>query len=166
MFDFTSPFWNLFITVTVVLSFIGIVWLIRWMSVRKKHQPGVPVEATGHVWDGDLQELNNPLPGWWLMLFYITLVFGAVYLVLYPGLGTYRGLLGYTGTVEGVPVSVQTTMMGTPTTTIVVEELLMLGVETFIRVGTCGGYGRLGIGDVVVAMAAASASGIGAMNVN
>jgi DeoD family purine-nucleoside phosphorylase len=75
---------------------------------------------------------------------------------------SHRGLLGYTGTVDGVPVSVQTTMMGTPTTTIVVEELLMLGVTTFIRVGTCGGFGRLGIGDAVIAQAAASASGIGA----
>ena len=75
---------------------------------------------------------------------------------------SHRGLLGYTGKVDGVPVSVQTTMMGTPTTTIVVEELLMLGVTTFIRVGTTGGFGRLGIGDAVVAMAAASASGIGA----
>ena len=72
-----------------------------------------------------------------------------------------RGLLGYTGTLGGVPVSVQTTMMGTPTTTIVVEELLMLGVTTFIRVGTCGGFGSLQTGDVVVAMAAASLSGIG-----
>jgi purine-nucleoside phosphorylase len=61
---------------------------------------------------------------------------------------SHRGLLGYTGTVDGIPVSVQTTMMGTPTTTIVVEELLMLGVTTFIRVGTTGGFGRLGIGDV------------------
>src|SRR3990172_113982 len=52
----------------------------------------------------------------------------------------HRGLLGYTGTVGGVPVSVQTTMMGTPTTTIVVEELFMLGVETLIRVGTTGGF--------------------------
>lgn len=75
---------------------------------------------------------------------------------------SHRGLLGYTGTVDGVPVSVQTTMMGTPTTTIVMEELLMLGVTTFIRVGTCGGFGRLEIGDVVVAQAAASATGIGA----
>jgi len=74
---------------------------------------------------------------------------------------SHRGLLGYTGTVDGVPVSVQTTMMGTPTTTIVVEELLMLGATTFIRAGTTGGFGRLGIGDVVVALAAASASGIG-----
>ena len=76
---------------------------------------------------------------------------------------SHRGLLGYTGTVDGVPVSVQTTMMGTPTTTIVMEELLMLGVTTFIRVGTCGGFGRLGIGDAVVALAAVSASGIGAV---
>ena len=72
-----------------------------------------------------------------------------------------RGLLGYTGTVDGVPVSVQTTMMGAPTTSIVMEELLNLGVTTFIRVGTCGGFGALEIGDVVVALAAASWAGIG-----
>ena len=74
-----------------------------------------------------------------------------------------RGLLGYTGTVDGVPVSVQTTMMGTPTTSIVVEELLMLGVTTFIRVGTTGGFGRLGIGGALVAMAAAPATGMGSV---
>jgi len=74
---------------------------------------------------------------------------------------SHRGLLGYTGTVDGVPVSVQTTMMGTPTTSIVMEELLMLGVTTFIRVGTTGGFTGLGIGDAIVALAAASASGIG-----
>ncbi len=73
----------------------------------------------------------------------------------------HRGLLGYSGTVDGVPVSVQTTMMGTPTTSIVVEELLNLGVTTFIRVGTCGGFPGLDIGDVVVGLAAASLSGIG-----
>lgn len=74
-----------------------------------------------------------------------------------------RGLLGYSGTVEGVAVSVQTTMMGAPTTAIVLEELLNLGVTTFIRVGTCGGFGALDIGDVVVALAAASSSGIGSV---
>ena len=76
---------------------------------------------------------------------------------------SHRGLLGYTGSIDGVPVSVQATMMGTPSTSIVVEELIMLGVTTFIRVGTTGGFGRLGIGDAVVALAAASASGIGAI---
>ncbi|TAK02515.1 MAG: purine-nucleoside phosphorylase [Chloroflexota bacterium] len=73
----------------------------------------------------------------------------------------HRGLLGYTGTIEGVPVSVQTTMMGAPTTSIVLEELLMLGATTFIRVGTTGGFGGTRIGDVVVALAAASAAGVG-----
>lgn len=74
---------------------------------------------------------------------------------------SHRGLLGYTGLVDGVPVSVQTTMMGAPTTTIVMEELLMLGATTFIRVGTTGGFGSLGIGDAVIALAAASSAGIG-----
>jgi purine-nucleoside phosphorylase len=70
-----------------------------------------------------------------------------------------RGLVGYTGTVEGVPVSVQVTMMGSPTTAIVVEELLMLGVETFIRVGTTGAFPPLQIGDVVVAQSSAGSAG-------
>lgn len=70
-----------------------------------------------------------------------------------------RGLVGYTGTVDGVPVSVQVTMMGSPTTAIVVEELLMLGVETLIRVGTTGAFPPLQIGDVVVAMASAGWTG-------
>lgn len=73
----------------------------------------------------------------------------------------HRGLLGYTGTVGGVPVSVQTTMMGTPTTSIVVEELLMLGATTFIRVGTTGGFPGTEIGDAVIALAAAANTGVG-----
>ena len=74
-----------------------------------------------------------------------------------------RGLLGYTGTLDGVPVSIQTTMMGTPTTSIVVEELINLGCTTFIRVGTTGGYPGTKLGDVVVAMAAAAYTGIGSV---
>ena len=70
-----------------------------------------------------------------------------------------RGLVGYTGTVEGVPVSVQVTMMGSPTTGIVVEELLMLGARTLIRVGTTGAFPPLEVGDVVVALAAAGWTG-------
>jgi purine-nucleoside phosphorylase len=73
----------------------------------------------------------------------------------------HRGLLGYTGAVDGVPVSVQTTMMGTPTTSIVVEELLMLGATTFIRVGTTGGYPGTNIGDAIIALAAAANTGVG-----
>ncbi len=72
-----------------------------------------------------------------------------------------RGLLGYTGTLDGVPVSIQTTMMGTPTTSIVMEELINLGVTTFIRVGTTGGYRGTALGDVVVALSAAAHTGVG-----
>jgi DeoD family purine-nucleoside phosphorylase len=70
-----------------------------------------------------------------------------------------RGLVGYTGTVEGVPVSVQVTMMGSPTTGIVVEELLMLGAQTLIRVGTTGAFPPLEVGDVIVALASAGWTG-------
>jgi cytochrome c oxidase cbb3-type subunit 3 len=52
--------------------------------------------TTGHVWDGDLREMNNPLPRWWVGLFIITIVFGAVYLYLYPGLGSFQGSTGWT----------------------------------------------------------------------
>ena len=71
-----------------------------------------------------------------------------------------RGLLGFTGAYEGKPVSVQATGMGTPTAAIVMEELVMLGVNRFIRVGTCGGLRTdLQIGDLIVALSAVSADG-------
>jgi DeoD family purine-nucleoside phosphorylase len=72
----------------------------------------------------------------------------------------HRGLVGYTGTFEGVPVSVQTTGMGTPSFAIVVEELLRLGATRLIRVGTCGGIGRgIVTGDLVIASGAVPADG-------
>jgi DeoD family purine-nucleoside phosphorylase len=72
----------------------------------------------------------------------------------------HRSLLGYTGTWQGTPVSVQTSGIGTPSFSIVMEELLMLGVTRFIRTGTCGGIARgLKTGDVVVATAAVPADG-------
>jgi DeoD family purine-nucleoside phosphorylase len=72
----------------------------------------------------------------------------------------HRGMLGYTGTFEGHAVSVQTTGMGTPSLSIVVEELLRLGARQLIRVGTCGGIGQgLGTGDLVLAVSAVPADG-------
>ncbi|MCC7414358.1 MAG: cytochrome-c oxidase, cbb3-type subunit III [Gammaproteobacteria bacterium] len=91
--DFTSGFWSWFIAVPTIGGFLGLFVLIRWMaSVRGRRED---LDTTGHVWDEDLEEYSNPLPGWWLNLFYITLVFGAVYLVLYPGLGAFKGVLGW-----------------------------------------------------------------------
>ncbi len=97
MSDFTSGFWGWFIAIVVIASFAMILWLIRWTSkgAVKKSTSG-EVETMGHVWDENLEELNNPLPQWWLYMFYITIVFGIAYLLLYPGLGNFKGFLGWT----------------------------------------------------------------------
>jgi cytochrome c oxidase cbb3-type subunit 3 len=95
MADFTSNFWNWFIIIGVVGGIIAMFWLILWQSERRRASEE-KAKPMGHVWDGDLQELNNPLPRWWLNLFYLTLVFSIIYLILYPGLGTFAGALGWT----------------------------------------------------------------------
>jgi len=92
MADFVSPFWHWFIAVVTVVSLIGCLWLMYANRIGKG--PG-KTESTGHVWDEDLEELNNPLPRWWFNLFLITIIFGAVYLVLYPGLGSFQGVLNW-----------------------------------------------------------------------
>ena len=97
MADFTSSFWNWYIIVPTVAGIIACFLLIRWLSTGSS-TPGEPAESMGHVWDEDLEELNNPLPSWWLNLFYITLFFAIGYLALYPGLGTFEGLLKWTST--------------------------------------------------------------------
>jgi cytochrome c oxidase cbb3-type subunit 3 len=94
MADFTSGFWNWFIIIPTLGGIIGCYLMIRWLS--GEISPEDQAKSMGHVWDEDLEELNNPLPRWWLGMFYITLVFGIVYLLLYPGLGNFAGLLGWT----------------------------------------------------------------------
>jgi cytochrome c oxidase cbb3-type subunit 3 len=69
--------------------------LLLWFSGKARAMTAND-NSTGHVWDGDLREMNNPLPRWWVWLFVITVVFGFVYLALYPGLGTSAGQLGWT----------------------------------------------------------------------
>jgi cytochrome c oxidase cbb3-type subunit 3 len=89
MSDFTSGFWSVYISIITLVSIIACGVLLQVMSTRKVS--GSQVETTGHSWDEDLGEYNNPLPRWWIWMFYITILFGLVYLVLYPGLGTYGG---------------------------------------------------------------------------
>ncbi|MEY6433863.1 cytochrome-c oxidase, cbb3-type subunit III [Thioalkalicoccus limnaeus] len=91
-----SSFWSGWIIVLTVGNIIAAVWLLRWTS--KIDPDEVASGTTGHVWDGDLEEYNNPLPRWWLWLFYLTVVFAVVYLALYPGLGNFPGLLGWSQT--------------------------------------------------------------------
>lgn len=91
-----SSFWSGWIILLTVANIVGALWLL-WVTARTR--PGeVAAETTGHRWDGDLQEYNNPLPRWWLWLFYLSVAFSVVYLLLYPGLGNFRGILGWSQT--------------------------------------------------------------------
>ena len=94
MSDFTGGFWSIYISVITIVSIIACGVLLKAMSTRKVS--GAQVETTGHAWDEDLVEYNNPLPRWWIWMFYISIVFALVYLALYPGLGTYSGSYGWT----------------------------------------------------------------------
>lgn len=94
MSDFTSGFWSLYvagITLAGVFACVALLWWTLRMNAAVK-----PDESTGHVWDGDLTERNNPLPRWWVGMFAISCVFALGYLALYPGLGTFKGMLDWT----------------------------------------------------------------------
>ena len=94
MSDFTSNFWAMWVSGITVASILACL-LLLWFSGKAKAMTADD-NTTGHVWDGDLREMNNPLPRWWAWLFVITIVFSFVYLALYPGLGTNPGKLGWT----------------------------------------------------------------------
>lgn len=88
MSEFTSNFWPWYIGIASILSLAAcFVFLI---AVTRGQRPNEE-ETTGHVWDEDLRELNNPLPGWWRWLFHGTIAFAVIYLVLFPGLGFWTG---------------------------------------------------------------------------
>jgi cytochrome c oxidase cbb3-type subunit 3 len=94
MSDFTSSFWPFFISAIVIG---GIVFCLAVLFITSKsHDAAHTGESTGHVYDEDIVEMNNPMPRWWMWMFIITCVFGIIYLFLYPGLGTYEGKLGWT----------------------------------------------------------------------
>jgi cytochrome c oxidase cbb3-type subunit 3 len=94
-----SPGHSVFIIVLTIANIAGAVWLLWWMR-RQRGETTTATQTTGHVWDEDLRELNNPLPRWWLWLFIITVLFGGVYLAIYPGLGTFQGTSGWTSRAE------------------------------------------------------------------
>ncbi|MBK8324953.1 MAG: cytochrome-c oxidase, cbb3-type subunit III [Betaproteobacteria bacterium] len=96
MSDFVDGFWNLYIAGISIVSIIGCAVLLTMQ--HQKRIPGQAVGTTGHEWDEDLAEYNNALPKWWMWLFWITIVFALLYLALYPGLGTFKGMLGWSST--------------------------------------------------------------------
>lgn len=89
-----SSGWSLFIIIITVLNIIGALWLL-WYYSTGRAKTGGSDNTTGHTWDDDLTEYNNPLPRWWIILFYLTVVFSVIYMVLYPGFGSYSGVLGW-----------------------------------------------------------------------
>ncbi len=91
MSDFTSNFWPIFIIAISLGGIFGCAWLL-WKTSKIK----IPVAGSGHVWDEDLHELNNPLPRWWVGMFIFTIIFALFYLAAYPGLGSFAGKLGWT----------------------------------------------------------------------
>ena len=93
MSDFTSDFWHLYVAGLTVVSIIACLILLWISGTTKVNATGD--NTTGHVWDGDLREMNNPLPRWWIYLFIITVVFALIYAALYPTLGSYKGVLGW-----------------------------------------------------------------------
>jgi cytochrome c oxidase cbb3-type subunit III len=95
MSDFTSNFWPIFITVVSLLGIFGCA-LLLWLTSKVKIVNADGDNTSGHVWDEDLREMNNPLPRWWVGLFIITIVFSLIYLVVYPGLGNYKGKFDWT----------------------------------------------------------------------
>ena len=94
MSDFTSEFWHLYVGGITLISIVGCA-IFLW-ATGKMRVMATADNTTGHVWDGDLREMNNPLPRWWVYLFIITVVFALAYGVLYPMFGKMGGMLNWT----------------------------------------------------------------------
>jgi len=99
MSDFSGDFWSIYVAGITLVSVVACGLLLA--SLSKRRVASDP-DKTGHTWDEDLDELNNPLPRWWIWLFWITIAFGLVYLWLYPGLGSYSGAFRWTSAQEYV----------------------------------------------------------------
>lgn len=87
-----TSFWSLWIIVLTTVTIVGLVWIL--FSNRKRDAKETD-QTTGHAVDG-IEEYDNPLPAWWFYMFVITIVWGVGYLIIYPGMGNYPGLIGWT----------------------------------------------------------------------
>jgi cytochrome c oxidase cbb3-type subunit 3 len=98
MSDFISHFWSDYVAVLSLLSIAACLALL-WFTARKRVAASAD-NTTGHVWDEDLREANNPLPLWWVGLFVATIVFALAYLAIFPGLGSFGGKAGWSSRAE------------------------------------------------------------------
>lgn len=95
MSQFTSGFWDVYIALISLVSIVACAVFLKVQSVRRIETKDGSIATTGHVWDETLTEYHHPLPRWWSWLFYLTVFFSLGYLVLYPGLGSWQGALGW-----------------------------------------------------------------------
>ena len=98
MSDFNGSFWSWYVGLLTLLSIFACLALLGITARKKIVSSGD--NTTGHVWDEDLREMNNPMPRWWMWLFVATIVFSLLYLVAYPGLGAYEGEMGWSTRAE------------------------------------------------------------------
>lgn len=90
-----STFWSVWIIAITLFNILGCLWLLWWTRKRPEDQIEEGDNTMGHSFDG-IEEYNNPLPKWWLNLFYFTIAFALIYLILFPGFGSYPGVFGWT----------------------------------------------------------------------
>lgn len=92
-----SGFWSIYVIVLVLVTVIGSLWLLQALTTKQIDE-GDGKSTTKHVWDGDLEEFDNPLPRWWLILFWLTVIYSVGYLIVYPGMGSFSGVSGWSQT--------------------------------------------------------------------
>ena len=90
-----TSFWSLW----VILITLGTIGLVTWILFANRTYQDDGQKTTGHVYDG-IEEYDNPLPSWWFNLFFVSVIIALVYLVLYPGLGNFKGVLGWSSTAQ------------------------------------------------------------------
>ena len=102
MSDFVNGFWPWYVAAISLVSVLacGLLLYLAGKATVVPHAGKADDNTTGHVWDGNLREYNNPLPRWWLWLFILTIVFALVYLVVFPGLGSFKGLANWSTEAE------------------------------------------------------------------
>lgn len=95
MQDFFNSFWPYFIAFFTIAGIVACA-LLLFLTSKIKVKSSNGDNTSGHVWDEDITEMNNPLPRWWVWLFVLTIVYSLGYLVVYPGIATYAGKFGWT----------------------------------------------------------------------
>ena len=87
-----ASFWSYWIIILTTVTLVGVTWVLFANRTREQQSTD---KTTGHSHDG-IEEFDNPLPAWWFYMFLITIVWGVAYLMIYPGLGKFEGVLGWT----------------------------------------------------------------------